>query len=226
MKRFLVIGLGTFGSQAARALYRHGAEVLAVDLDESKVEAVSDRSTRAVCLNALDEEAMESIGAFDVDVAILALRHRFDSTVLVTYNLKQHEIREILVQVDSEKEAEAILAIGATGVIFPERDMADAIVRRMMAPTLADQIPLGDDVGIIEVPCRGDYDGKTLIELDIRKHYQVTVIAIKKSLSKEERQAVEVAPSPDTPLSESDILMVVGKADKLEKFKQAMTADK
>jgi trk system potassium uptake protein len=219
---FLVIGLGTFGSETARALYRQGGTVLAIDNDEDVVAHVSDQVTQAVCANATDEEALRAVGAFEVDTAIVALRRHFDITVLVTHTLKKQGLRQILVQVDTSKEADAIKAVGATSVIFPERDMAEQIARRLMVPDLADQIPLGDNVGIIEFPCPAAFVGKTLIELGIRKNHGITVIALKSKPESDGRRTVEAAPSPEEPLEAGQSLVLLGKSDLLSRFKEKM----
>ena len=221
-RSFLVIGMGTFGSESARALYRQGGTVLAIDNNEEMIARISDQVTQAVCADATDESALRAVGAFEVDTAIVALRRHFDSTVLVTHMLKKQGLRQILVQVDTNKEAEAIRAVGATSVIFPERDMAEQIARKLMVPDLAEQIPLGDNVGIIEFPCSSAFEGKTLVELGIRKNYGITVIALKSKPGPDGRQKVEAAPSPEVPLEAGQALVLLGKSDLLARFKEKM----
>ena len=220
IRNFLVIGLGTFGSETARALYRHGGTVLAIDNDEEMIARISNQVTQAVCADATDETALRAVGAFEVDTAIVALRRHFDSTVLVTHMLKKQGLRQILVQVDTNKEAEAIRAVGASSVIFPEHDMAEQIARKLMVPDLADQIPLGDNVAIIEFPCPSAFVGKTLVELGIRKNYGITVIALKSKPEPDGRQKVEAAPSPEEPLEAGQALVLLGKSDLLTRFKE------
>ena len=224
-KMFVVFGLGTFGMQTAQALYRGGATVLVIDYNEQMVEHVSASVTQAVCAEATDEEALQAVGVFDANAAIVALRRHFDTSVLVTHLLKARGVKEILVQVDSEKEADAIRAVGATAVIFPERDMAERIARALLVPDLAEQIPLGDDVGIIETPCPPHFVSKTLIDLDIRRNFGVMVIAIKSRLLAEKgKEKVEVAPPPDQPLRPGDRLLVIGHSSALARFKESLSA--
>jgi trk system potassium uptake protein TrkA len=218
---FLVIGLGTFGSHVARALYEGGAQVLAIDQDETAAQAMMNDATRVICANALDEEALRVNGAFDADCAIVAVRRRFDSTVLITHMLKKRGIREILVLVDSSLEESAVLAIGATQVIFPERDMAGRLARSLLMPDLADQIPLGTDVGIVSIPCPNAFVGRSLIELDIRKNDKVSVIAIAHNPTMTEGKAVvSPAPNPEIPLKATDTLFVLGRTKELTAFKE------
>ncbi len=218
---FLVIGLGTFGGAVTRALYVAGAQVLAVDVDEASVQAMVNDTTRAICANALDEEALRMNGAFDADCAIVAVRRRFDSTVLITHMLKKRGIKEILVLVDSSLEESAMLAIGATQVIFPERDMAARLARSLLMPDLADHIPLGTDVSIVSIPCPNAFVGRSLIELDIRKNDKVNIIAIAHNPTMAEGKAVvSPAPNPEVPLKATDTLFVLGKTKELTAFKE------
>ncbi len=218
---FVVFGLGTFGSQTARALYRGGAIVLAIDRDTKIVDQISPFVTVANAADATDEEVLQEVGAFDMTTAIVALRRYFDITVLVTHMLRQRGFRRIFVQVDSEKEASAILAVGATSVIFPERDMAEEIARKLLTPGLADQVPLAENFAIIDVPCPKSFVGRTLQELDIRRKYRVMVIATKGPASGKKKENVfQMAPPPDIPLDAASHLILLGERKSLFNFKE------
>lgn len=218
---FVVFGLGTFGSQTARALYRGGAIVLAIDRDTKIVDQISPFVTVAIAADATDEEVLQEVGAFDMTTAIVALRRYFDTTVLVTHMLRQHGFARIFVQVDSEKEASAILAVGATSVIFPERDMAEEIARKLLTPGLADQVPLGENFAIINVPCPKEFVGQTLQDLDIRRKYRVTIIATKgPATGKGKENVFQMAPPPDVPLDAACHLILLGERKELFNFKE------
>ncbi|MFP4379198.1 MAG: NAD-binding protein [Candidatus Sumerlaeia bacterium] len=221
-KSFLVIGLGTFGMQTARALYRKGAEVLAVDIREGEVDEIRDDVTQSVCADATNTRAMEQIGAYSTDAAVVAIRRRFDTTVLVVYGLVQKGFKEIFVRVDSDKEAAAIRAVGASQVIFPERDMAERLANRMMMSDLAEQIPLGDNVGIIELPCPESLIGKSLSELNFRKKYGIMVIALKVASAQEEEPHVDVSPDPEKSLEKFQTLVLLGDSTRLARFKESV----
>lgn len=219
-KGYLVIGLGTFGAETARVLYRQGGKVLAVDAQSDRINAFKDDVTLAVCADAKDEQALEVVGAFDLQTAVVALRRHFDTSVLVTYMLKKRGFKEIIVQVDSLAEAEAIKAVGATGVVFPERDMAERIVRRLMVPNLTDLIPLGDDVAIVELPCPKVFAGKTLIELAVRKRYGIDVIALKLPETQDHAGKIRAVPASDIPLEVEQNLILLGTYDLLRRFRE------
>lgn len=222
---FVVFGLGTFGGNCARALYRSGAIVLAIDQDEKAVDQISPLVTVAVRADVLDEAALQEVGAFDMTTAIVALRRHFDTSVLLTHMLKNRGIKEVLVQVDSDRESSAIKAVGATEVIFPERDMASQIARRLVNPGLADQVPLDENFAIIDVGCPPSFAGQTLQELELRQKYNVTVVALKHVEMDSGKTLFQPAPSPDKPLQATDHLLLLGDRKNLFRFKQQLGLD-
>ncbi|MBF0624597.1 MAG: TrkA family potassium uptake protein [Magnetococcales bacterium] len=217
---FLVVGLGTFGSRVARALYRGGGYVLAVDRDEERVNAIREDASKAVCCDAINVEAMAAVGAFDVDIAIVALRNHFDGTVLVTHALRKHGITQILAQVDNEQQAEAIQAFGASEVIFPPRDMALRLAKRLLQPDLAESIPLGHDVAIIDIPCPRIFTDQTIGGLALRTHYGVNLIGIRLAdPRKGGQESFLINPAPDTRLQGDFQLILLGTLEQLAKIK-------
>ena len=217
-KMFLVMGLGVFGRQAARALAENHMHVLALDVEERPVEMIRNDVDRAVRVDVTNDEALQEIGAFDADVAIISLGRHFDLAVLATHTLKQRGIKHIHVQVDSEKEAEAIRAVGATNVIFPERDMAYNLVRRLVTPNIADQIPVDDDHGLIEMQTPKDFIGNSLSQLDVRKKHGVFVVAVRRPGNHGHKPKLCVPPDPDEPLEEGSTLFIIGHSERLNKL--------
>ncbi|MBF0146242.1 MAG: TrkA family potassium uptake protein [Magnetococcales bacterium] len=215
---YLVVGLGTFGSRVAKALFDEEAYVLAVDHEEGRVNAMREFTSKAVCCDAINAEAMRAVGAFEVDTAIVALRNHFDMTVLVTHSLRKHGITHILVQVDNEQEAEAIQSFGATEVIFPPRDMALRIAKRLIHPDLAESIPLGHGMAIIDILCPPSFVGRTIRTVELRAHYGVNLIGIR-SDGQDGKETLTLNPTPDTPLRGEDNLILLGTLDQLTKVK-------
>ncbi len=220
MKRtFAVIGLGTLGSQLVRSLYEGGADVLAIDKDEDAVSRLKDNATQAICVDVSNEQALEEAGVFDVGVAVLALRRNFDMTVLGTYMCKKRGVKEIVVHVDSDLEAQAIQAVGATSVVFPERDLARYLAQKLLFPKLSDHVSLGHDVNIVELRCPERFVGKTLADLCIPKKYDVVVVAVRQEPPDGQADRnVKIVPSPDEPLEAGSILVVLGRSKSLDVF--------
>ncbi|MEO5376737.1 MAG: TrkA family potassium uptake protein [Magnetococcus sp. DMHC-6] len=217
---FLVVGLGTFGSRVARALFENGAYVLAVDQDEERVNAIRETSSKAVCCNATDTMAMKAIGAFDVDTAIVAIRNHFDATVLVAHALRKNGIDHLLVQVDNEQEADAIQTFGATEVIFPPRDMALRIAKKLIYPDLAERIPLSGNVAIIDIPCPAAFVGHTISDLALRTHYGVTLIGLRVPATHgTHSEEFQINISPNTRLESHVHLLLLGNNEQLNRIK-------
>ncbi|MBF0285733.1 MAG: TrkA family potassium uptake protein [Magnetococcales bacterium] len=217
---FLVVGLGTFGSRVARALFEGGAYVLAVDRDEGRVNEARAWTSKAVCCDAADAEAMKAVGAFEVDTAIVAIRNHFDATVLVTHALRKHGISQIQVQVDNEQEEEAIQSLGATEVIFPPRDMALRIAKKLLHPDLAESIPLGRDVALIDIPCPILFAGRTISDLALRTRYGVNLIGLRHSDQEAgAKEKFTINPAPDTVLHGEFNLILLGTLEQLAKVK-------
>jgi trk system potassium uptake protein TrkA len=226
-RSYAVLGLSTFGYQMAVNLKKEGAQVLVIDADENVIQKISDYVTKAVVADLSNEKTLRTLGVFDVDAAIISMPDHFDITVLVAHSLKREGVAEILAQVESEAQAGALEAVGATRIVFPERDIAERTVRELSSPTLADRIPLGRDVSIIEAPCPLQWDRKSLIELRLRTKFHVYVIGIKKKTAEDgSAEKIDILPVPDHPLRAGDILLVLGRTDHLEKFKKAVSSKK
>jgi len=220
-KHILVVGLGTFGRQAAVALADGGATVIAVERSRDRVDAVAHQLAKVVCADATDEEAMDAIGAFDVDAAVVSVGQFFDVTVLVTYLLRRRGIKEIVVQVDSQRQGEAIRAVGATEVVFPERDSANAIAERFLGVFAFKRQSISRDASMIELAVPKQAEGRNLKELELRRRYHVTVVAIKTPAPEEGlADSVTVTPDADQGLILGQVLVVVGHNQHLAKFRE------
>ena len=222
----LVVGLGTFGLQAAKALYQGGATVIAIDVDSKAVEAAQDSVTQAVCVDVNNESALEAAGAFDVDVVVLALRHYFATSVLATHMFKTRGVKDIVAHVDSNREAAAVRAIGATTAVFPERDMALRVAQQLLNPGLGEQIPVGGDMVMIDLTCTAFSAGKTLEELQIGHIKGLAVVAIRSKPDKPgKEEKVALTPPPDTVVNPGDILIVIGTGKALEQLGKVLGSD-
>ncbi|OYV03134.1 potassium uptake system protein, partial [candidate division bacterium WOR-3 4484_18] len=123
MKRFCVIGLGKFGISVAKALSRKGAEVLAIDTDEERVNEASNFATQAIILDATDKEALQRIGIQDIDAAIVAVGKDMASSILITSLLKELGVKYVVAKALSPLHGKVLEKVGADRVVFPERDM-------------------------------------------------------------------------------------------------------
>jgi trk system potassium uptake protein TrkA len=225
MKRQLtvaVIGLGNFGLHAARALSKLGHIVIAVDQNEDKVQSIGSQLTKAVEADVSKKEVLKAIGVGGADLAVVSLGNRIDLSALATLHLKELGVKEIWVKVISDDHAELLLLIGATETIFPERDMAERMARRLSQPNIVERVNLAEDFGILEIRLPEEWRGKSLVELDVRKKFGINVIAIKDDTG---RKSI-LNPDPKEPLAKGDILYVIGLLDDLEALQVALAEKK
>lgn len=210
----VVIGLGNFGSHVARQMAAMGHTVIAVDIDEEKVEYVGDEVTKAVIADGCKKEVLSSIGAEDADLAVISLGTRIDYSALATLHMKELGVNEIWVKTISEDHAELIRRVGASNVIFPEREMAIRLAQRLSRPNIVERLSFAADFGILEYTVPEFLDGKTLIDLDLRRKFSINAIGLREI--SEDKSFLN--PDPSEPLSEGDTLFLLGMLEDLERF--------
>jgi trk system potassium uptake protein TrkA len=221
-KSFAVIGLSKFGYRVATGLFAAGAEVIALDRDEHLIQKIADHVTRAARADAMDEEALEHLGIFDVDVVIIGFRSSFDTAVLLTMTLrKKNADIHIITQVDTDEKEEAVKRVGGNVTVFPERDIADRLVRRLATPDLVEHMELAPDVAVVEMGVPENFVGQSLADLGIRAKFNVHVIGVVSPTGSSRSKNVLIAPSADTLFSEGDTLLVLGKIENLNRFSAA-----
>lgn len=211
MKRFVVIGLGNFGSGVAETLAAKGHEVVAIDTDEDRVEAVAAHVERAAVGDATQIAVLRRIGVEGADGAIIGLGDDITASILATLALRDLAVPNIFVKVISVDHARVMERQGVTETIFPERESAIALGYRLAASGLINYIRLGPELSIQEMAVPESWLGKNLRELDLRRRFQVQVIALRDVL----HEKWFPAPDPDQALTESDTLLVAGREEEL-----------
>jgi trk system potassium uptake protein len=225
MLRFAVIGLGRFGSRLARNLAAEGAEVIAIDRDRRIVEELRDQVTLAIALDATDEQALRIQGVDQVDCAIVGIGHNFEANALATVLLKSLRIERVISRAGNDMQARILSRIGADAVVKPEDEAADRWSHRLLAPFMIDHVELGEGYALVQIGAPGEWQNKTLSELDLRKRYNVTVVAIKRRIESStesgaegiEERVVDL-PMPASRLGEDDVLILAGFDSDLERL--------
>lgn len=218
MKQYVVIGLGTFGFNVAIQLAKQGHQVLAMDSDRDIVEEIKNHVTESVVANAMDKKTMEEFVDKNFDTAIIGLGESFmEATILSIVHLKTIGVKQIIVKSMNELRGEVFMSVGATEVIYPEKESALRLARRLSIPALIDQIPLAPEYSIVEFALPDSFIGKTIRELNLRQKYNVTIIALKNILQDE----MILVPEASYKFSPDSALILLGKhsdIDKLNKF--------
>lgn len=206
-QRFVVIGLGHFGSWAARALYADGHEVIVVEKQERLVDRYGPELTRAVAGDASKPGFLEEIEAGKADAAIISTGGDLTTSILVTQALNDLGLEEIYVKVTSREAARALEALGVQETIFPEREVADRLAHRIVSETVLEYLPLGEHHSVQEIAIPEAWLGKTLRELALPRDHGIHVVATYNLLTK----TMKVVPDPDGPLKESHVAIIAGR---------------
>ncbi|MDY4139890.1 MAG: TrkA family potassium uptake protein [Eubacteriales bacterium] len=212
-KQFLVLGLGRFGGSLARSLCKMGHEVLAVDMDGETVEDIAPYVTQAVQANATDEEALQTMGVNNFDVAVVGIGAVRDS-ILVTVLCKEAGVPYVLAKAVDDLHAKVLRKVGADRVVFPERDMGARVAKSLVTPSILDMMELADNYQIAEVMTPSSWCGRTLVDVNVRRNYGLSVLAIHRG------KDFFASPGADTMLREGDVLLVLGKQASIDAIEQ------
>ena len=211
MKRFVVIGLGNFGTSAAEALHAQGHDVVAVDRKEDAVERIAPHVTRAAVADGTNLDALDRIGVRGADAGVVSTGDDITASILSTLVLRDLGVPEVYVKVISPEHARVMEKLGATETIFPERDSAMRLATRMSSTTILNYVRLGPDFSIQEMALPSAWLGKSLRDLRLPQRFRISVVAVHDVLS----DRIVPAPPPDAPLKDSDTLLVAGDDEDL-----------
>jgi trk system potassium uptake protein TrkA len=215
MHQYAVIGVGNFGYYLAVQLYKKGHEVLAVDVDENRVQRIKDKVSRAVIADATDPEALEPLGLAEMDAVCVSLGDNLSDSILVTLHLKDLGVQRLLVKCFSETHGRVLRKVGASDVLHPEKDMAGSLAERLHSPNVIEYLPFLEGYSIVEITPPEGFFGKPLKELDLINRYGVQVIAVKET----QPEGFNMVPTGNCKLKESDILIVLGSDEGIQKLK-------
>ena len=210
-KTYAVLGLGRFGMPLATKLAQSGADVIGVDMDEERVRAFREYSEYAFVAKKLTKEVLEDIGIQDCDVAVICIGSRVETSILVTLNILNLGVPNVISKASSAEQGEVLRRLGAD-VVYPERDMALRTAKKILRENLVDYLSIGKDIEIIEIEISNKMVNKTILELDLRKRYKLNVIAIRH----DEETDIEVR--PDCILNEGDTIAVIGREENVTRF--------
>lgn len=209
-RQFIVWGLGRFGSSVAETLTALGHEVLGIDNNEDVVENMADKLTHAVVCDVIDEKTVRSLGVRNFDVGIVAIG-TLEPSLLATMLLKEAGVKTIVAKASNAIHAKMLKKLGATQIISPERDMGRRVAHNLAYTNIMDFVELSDNICFMEVKLTPAMYGKSLVEMDVRRKYNVNVVAVK-----HKDGTSEMTLEPNQPMQEGDMLMVIGTRKSVE----------
>jgi trk system potassium uptake protein len=213
-KQFAVIGLGRFGGSICRTLSEQGMEVLAIDIDEDRVNEFASVASHAVVGDSTDENVLKSLGIRNFDHVIVAIGDNIQASILTTLILKELGVRHITVKATNDYHEKVLKKIGADQIVHPERDMGERIAHNLISNNVLDYLELSDKHSIVEIVASERLDGHSLLELDIRARYGINIVAIRRDTD------VIVSPSASEIIREGDILVVIGADEDIDRFEE------
>ena len=208
-KQYLVIGCGRFGSSVAKKMCQLGNEVMVIDKDEDSINNIAELVTHTAIVDVTEERDLKSIGLGNFDVVIVAISSDVRASIMATVMAKEMGVPKVVCKAKDELQANVLYKIGADKVVFPERDMGIRLAYNLASENILDQINLDPEYSIMEIVTPQNWVGKTIIELNLRAKYDITVLAVKT------QSGLKVMPSPNYKMQEKNILIIIGNTDKI-----------
>ena len=212
-KQFAVFGLGSFGKSVALTLQSFGCDVIAVDNCYEKIQDIADSVSYAMCGDVTEPEFMKTIGARNLDGAVIAISENLEAAIMATMISKEMGISYVLVKAMDELQGKILEKVGADSIVYPEIDMGERVAKKLISTEFIDWIELSPDYSLTEKLLPKQWEGKSLAELRVREKYGINVIGILKE------DKMDMALDPSKPLQPDDMLFIIGKNSDLERFK-------
>ncbi|HUM33890.1 MAG TPA: TrkA family potassium uptake protein, partial [Candidatus Saccharicenans sp.] len=184
-----------------------GHEVMVIDKNKDRVEEAKNFSTQPVWMDSADKESLQALGVQDMDVVVVSLGPEMEPSILTVLYLHELGVNRIMAKALSADHGKILEAIGATDVIYPERDMAIRLAQRLSSRNVLEYLPLAENISIQEIVPPESFIGKKLKDLNLTNRYHVQVIAIKQLVP----EKLVFVPGADFVIKDSDVLVVMGE---------------
>ena len=211
MKSILIIGVGNFGMMIAKKVHELGHQVLVIDKDEERINAVLPFVTNALIGDSTNENFLRSVGINNFDVCIETIGNDFQSSLETTSLLKELGGKKVVSRANREVQAKFLLRNGADEIVNPEKEIAKWAAIRYTAKHILDYVKLDDNHAIFEVKLPRDWIGKCVKDLDIRRKFGINIMAIK------ENGEMNLTIGPEDVFKEGQTLLVLGEHKAIQK---------
>ncbi len=212
-KSYAVFGLGRYGRAVAGELVKCGADVLAVDSNEALVNAAAETIPVCKCADVTDAGVIKQLGISNVDVVIISMASNLEASVMATMLCKEAGVETVIAKCANEIHQKVLDRVGADKVVLPENESGIRLAKNLLSSGFVDAIDLSDDFSMVEISVRPEWEGRTLVELDLRKKYSINIVAVKCG----EKVSIDV--DPTKPLTGDMKLIVIANIKKLSKLK-------
>lgn len=222
--RFAVIGLGYFGSAIARVLAKRGAEVLAIDSTEDRIEGIKDDVAYAVSLDATDKKALQQQNLHDLDAVVVAIGENFEGLLLCTFLLQEIGVKRIIARASAPSQARILRKMGITEVLQPEEEVGASVAESLLNPNVLMCMNLPDEYEIVEIKPPRQSANRTLGDIGLRSKYKLNLVTILREteITKNgeviKEQHILGVPTSDTVILPSDTIVIFGQTKNIEKY--------
>ncbi len=212
-KGICVIGLGNFGTNLALTLAKT-KQVLVIDEDQTKIDRIGDSVANAVCGDATNEAVLRAAGIKNCECAVVCMENELSNSILITLLLKELGISKIVVRATDERSKKVLLKVGADFVVLPEKESGTKLAYTLSRRGMVDYFAPSGDFSIVEIVTPKSWVGKSVIELDIRKKYEVSIIAV----ASQGNDKFTLLADPNRKFSENELLVIAGGNKAIEKL--------
>lgn len=208
MADFCIIGLGMFGRAVALSLTSQGQSVLGVDSNRDEVDRIASELDTVVCADSTDEEALRELRIDRIGCAVVAIgAESMEASILTTTLLRQLGVPQIVARSLGPLHARVLRAVGAHRVVSPEWEMGVSLAQQLAQPSVLDRFDLGDEAEVVEIEAPQSFVGQTLVELGVRRRFNVSVAAIRRG------DRVYATLEGGEQIENGDVLVVIGRAE-------------
>ncbi len=214
MKRsYAVFGLGRYGKAVAKELVDYGAEVIAVDTDETVINTAIVEIPFCKCADITNPEVIQQLGIENIDVVVIAMANNLEASVMATMLCKEAGVKTVIVKCSDEMQQKILEKVGADKVVIPEKESGTRLAKNLLSSGFVDVIDLSNDVSMIELDVKPEWEGKSLQELNLRKKYAINIVAIRQN------SEVCINIDPEKPLEKTMNLIVIANTSTLNKLR-------
>lgn len=212
MKSILIIGLGRFGRHMAKKFCEQNNDVMAIDINEERINNVLSVVTNALIGDATNEQFMETIGVRDFDLCVVAIGDNFQSSLETTALLKDLGAKFILARASHDVHAKFLLRNGADDVIYTEKETAERLAVKYGSDNIFNYIELNDEYSIYEIAVPSSWLNKSILKVNVRSKYGISILATKQGNN------IFPLPKPEHVFTDSESLMILGKNEDVSRF--------
>ncbi len=223
-KQFAVIGIGQFGEAIAKSLSKKGAEVLAIDVNQERIDYISSEVSYAVALDATDKKALLMQNIQEFDAVVIAIGEQFEQLLLCAVNLIELKVKRIIARAKGDANKLILQKLGIEEIFQPEFEVGALVAERLMNPSIVSYLQLPDGYSIAEIEPPQAIIGRTLGDIRLRDNYRINLITVKRDFEVEKdgetttESHLTGVPQSTTVIENQDNMLIFGKESDIQKF--------